>query len=280
MIRQPITEHAITFHCEGLTLVGVLAKPERARQLAVAIVVGGPQYRVGSHRHFVQLARHLAASGFTALRFDVRGMGDSEGEPRGFDQLDADIHAAIDALQSRTDMGTRVVLLGLCDGASAALMYLQRHHDQRVVGVCLLNPWTRSPESQARTLVKHYYLQRLLQPGFWRKLLKGGVGVRSVSELAHSMTTAFRSRAGASFQDRMLEGLRGFGGQTLLILSSNDYTAKEFGEFTRADPRWRALLQGARVRRHEVAGADHTFSQPAMGAQVAALTVEWLGSAF
>jgi hypothetical protein len=29
-----------------------------------------------------------------------------------------------------------------------------------------------------------------------------------------------------------------------------------------------------------VAGADHTFSQPAMGAQVAALTVEWLGSAF
>ena len=43
---------------------------------AVLVVVGGPQVRAGSHRHFVQLARHLATHGHAVMRFDVRGMGD------------------------------------------------------------------------------------------------------------------------------------------------------------------------------------------------------------
>jgi len=62
----------------------------------VLIIVGGPQYRVGSHRQFVLLARHLAAQGIPVMRFDVRGMGDSKGKPRNFGQLDDDLRAATD----------------------------------------------------------------------------------------------------------------------------------------------------------------------------------------
>ena len=50
----------------------------------VLIVTGGPQYRAGSHRQFVLLARFLAARGMAVLRFDYRGMGDSEGAPRDY----------------------------------------------------------------------------------------------------------------------------------------------------------------------------------------------------
>ena len=68
------TEQVLPITCEGHELAAVLAVPEQARSLGVVIVVGGPQYRVGSHRQFVLLARQLAAAGIATLRFDCRGM--------------------------------------------------------------------------------------------------------------------------------------------------------------------------------------------------------------
>jgi dienelactone hydrolase len=55
------SESALTFNCAD-ALGGVLARPEQPTRRGV-IVVGGPQYRVGSHRQFLQLARALAAEG-------------------------------------------------------------------------------------------------------------------------------------------------------------------------------------------------------------------------
>ncbi len=79
-------ERPVLFECEGEQLVGVIALPELRRAIAVLVVVGGPQYRAGSHRQFVLLARRLAAAGFPVLRFDYRGMGDSTGAARTFEE--------------------------------------------------------------------------------------------------------------------------------------------------------------------------------------------------
>ena len=79
-------------------------------------MVGGPQYRVGSHRQFVLLARDLAADGFPVFRFDYRGMGDSEGEFRGFEHVEDDIAAAVEAFRSASPGLREIVLWGLCDG--------------------------------------------------------------------------------------------------------------------------------------------------------------------
>jgi hypothetical protein len=49
----------------------------------VVIIVVGPQYRAGLHRQFVSLARTLSTAGFLVLRYDYRGMGDSDGEYLG-----------------------------------------------------------------------------------------------------------------------------------------------------------------------------------------------------
>ena len=56
-------ESAFVFVSRGQSLPAILAAPEAARNTGVLLVVGGPQYRVGSHRQFVLLSRALAAAG-------------------------------------------------------------------------------------------------------------------------------------------------------------------------------------------------------------------------
>jgi len=281
-----IRDEAITFNCVGETMVGVIARPAAGDEadVGVVIVVGGPQVRAGSHRQFTLLARRLAAGGYPVLRFDVRGMGDSTGAQRGFEALDEDIGCAIQALQQHRPGVQRVVLWGLCDGASAALLFADRGADARLAGLCLLNPWVRSDTSLARTHVKHYYLQRLLQADFWRKLLRGDVARRAAAELVQNLRQALRrpsvEAAGpAPFQRRMARAWAAFDGPVLLMLSGNDYTAREFVEFTRDDPIWRANLARREVTRVELAGADHTCSNNADRSRMEAATLDWLNAA-
>ena len=263
-------------------MVGLVSKPALPLSLGVMIVVGGPQYRAGSHRQFLLLARSLAEAGFAVLRFDCRGMGDSEGEPRSFEALDEDIAAAVNALQSTCPQVQRVVLWGLCDGASAALLYVGRSSDARVAGLCLLNPWVRSDLTSARTRIKHYYGERFLQAEFWQKMFKGQLEWRkSVASLWANWRASGQPPPTTSlvpFQEEMAAALRQYPGAVLLILSGNDHTAKEFIECASSDAHWAGLLQGARLERLDVEGADHTFSTSQWRAQVGQGTLRWLGT--
>jgi exosortase A-associated hydrolase 1 len=277
-------EQALVFDSAGAALVGILhhpaaAAPAPAQATGVVVIVGGPQYRVGSHRQFVHLARALAAAGHAVLRFDVQGMGDSTGDLHTFEQITPEIGAAIDALQLHAPQVRRVVLWGLCDAASAALLYLHDRPDARVCGLCLLNPWVRSPTSLARTQVKHYYLQRLAQREFWAKLLQGGVGLHALRGLlgnVRAASAAGTSLAATSFQQRMAAAWNNFDGDILLVLSGRDYTAKEFAEYASAHAPWPRLLAQARVTQHPIPDADHTFSSAVHRSAAAQATSHWL----
>lgn len=278
-----VTERAESFTCAGETLVGVMSLPSEASAIGVVIVVGGPQYRAGSHRQFVKLARGLAEAGYPVLRFDCRGMGDSGGAPRSFEDIGADIGAAIDRLASRLPEVRRIVLWGLCDGASAALLYCEERDDPRVAGLCLVNPWVRTEVSLARTQVKHYYAQRLLESAFWAKLLRGGLASDSVKGLFQGLRTVLapgpRADAGRmTYVDRMAAGWHRFSGPMLLILSGRDYTAKEFVEHVAHDPAWADALKRARLKQHSLRDADHTLSTSEDQGRAERLTIDWLES--
>ena len=273
------TERALTFDCQGDELFGVLSEPASPCETGVVVVVGGPQYRAGSHRQFVLLARALARQGFAVLRFDVRGMGDSAGSPRGFEDIGDDIAAAIATLMREVPAVRQVALWGLCDGASAALLHVDAARDPRVRGLVLLNPWVRSPESLARVQLRHYYWQRLAQRAFWTKLLSGGVGQAAWRDLLANLRARRASTPRAvrlPYQHRMARGWAAFDGDILLVLSGNDFTAKEFIDTTRSDPAWAGALRHPRVQRHELAEADHTFTARAWHTHVDELTIAWL----
>jgi exosortase A-associated hydrolase 1 len=277
------TEETTLFPCEGESLVGILAKPAAPANTGVVLIVGGPQYRAGSHRQFVLLSRALAAAGFAVLRFDYRGMGDSSGAQRDFEGVSADIAAAIDTIQLRVPGVKRIALWGLCDGASAALLYCHATQDPHVTGLCLLNPWVRSEATLAKTQVKHYYTQRLRQRKFWVKLLSGKVALSALSGYARKLCQSKSSQSQrqqdiGAFQQRMATAWHGFGGKILLVLSGDDYTAKEFLEYAKADSAWKGLLGQPNVRRHDIPGVDHTFSSSSSRRQAEDATVHWLAS--
>ena len=276
-----VRQLALRFRCADDTearLVGILTMPPTPGPRGVLIVTGGPQYRAGSHRQFVLLARFLAARGMAVLRFDYRGMGDSEGAPRDYRQVDADIAAALAQFFAAVPALREVVLWGLCDGATAAACHAPR--DPRISGLILLNPWVRSPAVLARATLRHYYLPRLLQAGFWRKLAGGGVRLgESLSSLRQVAADTHHAQQPAEAPATLLfEALRRFRGKVLLILSGDDLGAREWTTLLANDRAWRELGQRRDWRQEEVPGASHTFSSAAARARVERLCADWIAS--
>ena len=170
-----------------------------------------------------------------------------------------------------------MVLWGLCDGASASLLYVQATADPRVAGLALLNPWVRSEASLAKARVKHYYRQRLLEPAFWRKLLGGGVGREALRGLQSNLQNMLRpAPAAKGFQDRMAEGWHRFPGPILLLLSERDLTAQEFIEYADSQTAWTGWRQKAGLDQLHVAGADHTCSSASAQEALKDCSLHWL----
>ena len=273
-------ERASRFDCDGVQLQAIQAAPAQGARRGVLIVVGGEQYRADSHRQFVLIARHLAAHGLAVLRFDFSGMGDSAGTAVPFDQRDAQLRAAIDHFFDSTPGLAELVLLGLCDGASAISLYAGS--DPRVRAVVLLNPWMDAQRALAKATLKHYYVKRLLQRDFWRKVgraeFRVGVALRDAVGLLASARRRESVPAqgdGPGLAERMLTGLREFSGRILIVLSAEDLTARQFSELARDSRAWRALLAQPRCERRTVEGADHTFSRRLWREHLCAALGEW-----
>ena len=151
-----------------------------------------------------------------------------------------------------------------------------------------MNPWVRTGTTQARTRIKHYYAQRLMQGAFWRKLLSGKVAVAAGTEVLQNLRLAIKGApVSRGVQDsavlplarRMALAWADFGQRVLLVLSEQDYTAKEFLETVLLDENLRSCMTAPSLIRIDVEGADHTFSQPATRKFVEAEIVRWLRTA-
>jgi exosortase A-associated hydrolase 1 len=282
-------EMPVTFDVAGTPLIGILHLPDPAPRAGVVVVVGGPQYRVGSHRQFLLLARELAQRGIAVLRFDCRGMGDSAGEFPGFENIDADVAGAVNALRRHAPSVRQIFLWGLCDATLA--ICAQAAREPRISGVVLLNPWVRTEAGQARAQLKHYYLRRVTDPDFLLKILRGRFNpVAALSSFAGNLHRAFRrgvpslsdvvpgAAAANPLAQHMAQNLARFPGRILLILSGRDLTAKEFEDVAQTSKPWRALYADKRMTVRHLTESDHTFSRRAWRNQVASWTSEWVAS--
>jgi exosortase A-associated hydrolase 1 len=276
-------EHALLFPIAGEQGVGVVTVPAMrpAQTVGMVLLAGGPQYRAGAHRHYVHLARELAAAGFASLRFDARGKGDSSGEFNGFENQDQDIASAIDALMAAHPAVRCVALFGLCDGASAAALYVERMNDPRVVQLVLLNPWVRHEQSQARAQLKHRYFGRLMQLATWRRFVRGRVGWRVWTGLFAALRTAASGGAGdglatTDYRAGVFNGLTKR--PAALLLSAADATAQEFHAFLQSLPKQRQQSLSRGTDCIWIQHADHTLTTREAQAECLRHTIQSLAA--
>lgn len=151
------------------SLVGIITEPaaEAARPDAPAVLIlnSGLVHRVGPKRLHVRLARRLAGLGFTCMRIDLSGIGDS----RTTSSIDAiserwlsEVREAMQHL--REDHGARHFLVaGNCSGA--ALSYRVALAEADVVAAALINP-------QGPNALRYYLRLAFKHPAFWRRLAR------------------------------------------------------------------------------------------------------------
>lgn len=265
-MRRPLT-----FACQGATLAGVLHPATGTT--GVVIVSGGVQTRAGSHRGFVALADRLAAAGYPTLRFDRRGVGDSDGDDPGFRAGSDDIAAAVAELRAQYPQLKRVVGWGLCDGASALALNAVA---LGLEGIILANPWTRDSDGGAElpppAAVAARYRERLASPAQWARLLRGGFDLRKA--VRGLLSLACRQPVPA-LAHRLATGLQRYDRPVLVLLSARDATAQAFAALWRAPPF--AVPRARRgVEVATIADAAHTFARREDAAAMADRCLEWL----
>ncbi len=82
----------LAFECRSTTCIGTIDTAPGSTGLL--IVTGGNEIRSGAFQGQSRFAARIAAAGFPVFRYDRRGMGDSDGENRGYSKSALDIAAA------------------------------------------------------------------------------------------------------------------------------------------------------------------------------------------
>lgn len=256
----------ILFSCEGSRLVGTL--DEAAGTCGLVIVTGGNETRAGAWNGQALFAARIAKAGWPVLRFDRRGVGDSEGENGEFRANGPDIAAAIAAFREACPQITRIVALGNCDGAAALMLAQGRGCDALI----LSNPWTIEDDEGdvlAPGVARDHYRRRLRDPAAIRRLLSGQV---SPLKLGRSLLGLWRKPAReaphGSLLDELVAGIEGFGGPVRFLVAERDRTGLTFLD------RW--AKDDARIRR--CARATHSYIEPDAQEWLQAQTCEVLAA--
>ncbi|MGH7495707.1 MAG: hydrolase 1, exosortase A system-associated [bacterium] len=265
-------EKPVQFALGHKLLYGILHLPVREHDVVkiVLMVIGGPQTRVGSHRLYAQLARALCDEGVAVYRFDYEGMGDSEGNFVGFEFAGPSIRAAMDYLFGTLSSLQEAIVWSLCDGAAASVMYAPSDR-QRITAMILCNPYVHTEQGQAKTILRHYYIRRLLDGEFWQKVFSfrfdAGASFRSFRDLvqktrsrANGAATGGEPKPPEPLPDRVIRGLCAFNRPVRVLLSTNDLTAMEFRDLLQSRAEVQPLLRNKTLTLQFIEGADHTFS--------------------
>lgn len=236
----------LTFRCEGAKLGASL---DGGGFTGILLVTGGSQTRAGSHRMSESLAKSLSDAGYACFRYDRRGVADSEGEDPGYRRSGPDIAAAASAFRQESPGLTRIIGLGLCDGATALALF-----GSGLDGLILINPWLVEADANdpPPAAIKRHYRQRLLSLEGWRKLLTGSISYRKLLGGLSKIVTA----APSSLAGDVAAALRN-GPPSVLVLARGDATAIAAEAECRSD-RLRELM-GAPIY---IETNSHTFAKP------------------
>lgn len=233
------------FDCLGSALAATIDDAPNATGLL--IVTGGNETRAGAFSSQASLSEQVAAAGHPVLRFDRRGVGDSEGVNFGFREEADDIAAALSAFRAQCPSLRRVVAFGNCDAASALMLAGGAGFD----GLILSNPWTYEDEQADAppppSAIRARYAAKLKNPREVLRLLTGKV---NLVKIARGLASAASKPAATGLAAVMKEALAQFDGPVRILIAERDRTGQAF----------LAGWDEHDVRLNRCAGADHAYS--------------------
>lgn len=212
-------EHAVQFEVEGERVWGILHEPVGPGVDGIDIVMASAGEACRAAFFYPRLARALARRGWRVLRFDPRGIGDSEGTlecaylSEVFHKIESgalrqDLSAAMDFLDGRGGPRQHAIV-GLCGGAITALFAAQG--DGRVRGLGLLDFSLQltpepNPDKQPAISLETPWHEELAQHRSTLPLLKVRKlyhAIRSRGlETVHTVLRTIRFRSAASLGSR------------------------------------------------------------------------------
>jgi pimeloyl-ACP methyl ester carboxylesterase len=251
---------AITF--EGFSGPITIHRPAAGESRgAVFLLPGWSGPRSGPADVLVFLASKMAHAGWTAVRLDMPGRGDSPAD--GLVDLDAMIGTASRGSGvAKATAGQRRVMLGICSGGNVALGAAPLKSCDSFDSVIAISTFpfqparTKTFDRRRRWKNMKNYLVKALSPATWLRLFKGEINVARVKKnVGASEKPAGERNLKDSARD--IEGeLKSWKGKALFIWGSGDDEA----------PPARAHFEtlhaaglASKARFHTVPGANHNF---------------------
>jgi len=238
----------LTVACEGAEIGASLDAGDG--EIGMLLVTGGSQTRIGSHRMYESLGKSLIEHGISCLRFDRRGVGDSDGQDPGFRGSAPDLAAAAALLRAERPALKHLYGFGLCDGATALGLF---GADAGLDGLILVNPWLVEAEADAPppAAIRRHYRERLLSFEGWKRILSGriayGKALQGLLRIGRASTSPLASQTAEALKRSQLPAQ--------WILATGDATA------IAAENELRGGAFG-RVEAIRVETDSHTFARP------------------
>ena len=283
-ISRSVRETAVVFGDER-RLFGVMSEPigTNATGTGIVFINAGSVHHIGPGGAYTAFAREWASLGFSVLRMDIGGVGDSDARNGAADNHPYPNHAVEDigvAIRWMKERGaSRVVVAGLCSGAHASF-----HAGlalEGLAGILVINPivfyWNPACALDVSSWMNYAesrrYSRSAREISSWLRLIRGQVnvryalrvGFRRAIELAGGVAESIGRRLGLGANTdedlgRDLARISARGVTTLLVFSEGDpgldFVRRRYAREVRLLERDRQNFS-MRV----VEGADHTFTR-------------------
>ncbi len=288
--HNPVTEQQFWIDDRLFAIVSSPTDNRAIRRVAIVLCTAGSNSRIGPGRLHVDVARYWAGLGFTVVRIDLGGIGDSVGvappvENHTYAPIrNLELDEAVEWVRCHTGFDS-VVLFGLCSGAFNA--YHAAIEGAAISHVLLVNPAifylgaddTAGMSAEAKLSAAHALSRGLTSPRKWRLVFREqsfGQGVKRARHLLREgATDGARHVVGAVIRNTArrvglrvsapsalpedLEKITARGVKVLMIFSAGEAAAHYVRVFAGAE--LEPLLRRG-VDLIEIDGGDHIFSPP------------------
>lgn len=245
-------------------LFGILSLPllrDTEHKPTVLLLNAGSVHRVGPNRNYVYLARQLLSLGFSVMRLDFLGLGDSlhpdpslENNPYMPEALD-NVRDAIAFLKNQHG-AKEIILMGLCSGAYASFQFALHSQEASIREIMPINPltfyWHEGMSLDVAPSNTYFewnqYQESMRRKDKWMKVLRGE---KNILELASTVISVAKIKSKAFTQPILNQVRRLLGVKDIEDLPHDLGQIARHGKqirfiFAVGDPGHQLLLDGAR----------------------------------